>query len=319
MIALGASLATAAGGRAAACDQWTGATSTDWAVASNWSAGVPSARTPVCIAAGAGNNSVIVSGKASAATVTLGGKMQLEIGAQGRLRTAGSLRARGTLTFAASSAALQTPSTTIARGGQMVGVGDIQGSVINAGKVFAIDGGTGVPLRISAHYDQLASGLLLSRDEAGGFVELRAGTASLAGRLDLLILDALQPGSKYAIVSSRSLRGRFAHLPPGYVMRYTHGVAAAVVTPHIRLGRSRVGAGTRVAVFGASFGYLGLVRLRLDSRSGVLLGTANVNSVGGFEGIPRIPSDTPPGPHTLVAVKSQAGYTAKARFTVTRR
>ncbi len=301
---------------AAACDQWTGATSNAWGVSSNWSAGVPTARTPVCISPSAQRTEIDVSGKAAAAAVALGRHTQLVIESGARLHAAGGLRIRGTLTFAAPSALVRTPMARIAPGGSMFGVGAVRGSVVNAGTVFAADGGTGTAFRVSARYRQLSSGVLFSRDEGGRFVQLHAAFASLRGRLDLLIEDALVPGSKYAVVSAASLRGRFAHLPPGYVMRYAHGVATAVVTPVIKLGRFHVGQGKRVAVFGASFGDLGIVRFHLDGRNGPLLGSAYVNSVGGFEGFAHIPPSTSLGRHVLVAIKPHFGYVAKAALKV---
>lgn len=301
---------------ATACDQWTGATSDAWNVSSNWSAGVPTPHTPVCISVGAQRTLIDVTSKATAATVALGSRTQLLIEPGAKLHAVQGLRVGGMLTFAASTSLVRTPLATIARGGNMFGVGAVRGSVVNAGTVSAADGGTGTPLRVSARYRQLSSGVLFSRDEAGQFVQLHAGSASLRGRLDLLIEDALVPGSKYAIVSAASLSGRFAHLPPGYAMRYAHGVATAVVTPVIKLGRFRVAQGKQVAVFGASFGDLGIVRFHLDSRTGPLLGSAYVNSVGGFEGFAHIPPGTPPGPHVLVAIKPHFGYVATAALMV---
>jgi hypothetical protein len=304
------------GAHAAVCDQWTGATSDAWGVGSNWSAGVPTARTPVCISTGAQRTRIDVTGKASAATAALGAHTQLALESGAKLRVVGRLRIRGMLTFASSSALVRTPMARIDHGGSMFGAGVVQGSVVNAGTVFAADGGTGAAFRISAEYRQLCSGVLFSRDEAGRFVQLHAGSASLRGRIDLLIEDALVPGSNYAVVDAARLQGQFAHLPPGYVMHYTHGVVSAVVTPVIKLGRFHVGQGKRVAVFGASFGNLGVVRFHLDGRNGPLLGSAYVNSVGGFEGFAHIPLGTSPGRHVLVAIKPHFGYVARAAFKV---
>jgi hypothetical protein len=277
---------------------------------------VPTRKTPVCISAGATRAQIDVTGKAAAAAVTLGGHMQLVIESGAKLHAVQGLRIEGMLTFAASSALVRTPIAMIARGGSMFGVGAVRGNVVNAGTVFAADGGTGTPVRISARYRQLSSGVLFSRDEGGHFVQLDAGSVSLRGRLDLLIEDALVPGSKYPVVSAGRLRGTFAHLPPGYVMHYAHGVATAVVRPVITLGRFHVRQGRRVAVFGASFGDLGIVRFHLDSRNGPLLGSAFVNSIGGFEGFAHIPPSTPPGRHMLVAIKPHFGYVAKAVLRV---
>lgn len=301
---------------AAACDHWTGATSDAWGVGSNWSEGVPTPQTPVCISAGARSSQVDITSSAAAAAVTLGRHTQLLIESGAKLHVVGELRIDGMLTFAAPSALVRTPMARIDRGGSMFGVGSVRGSVVNAGTVFAADGGAGSALRVSAYYYQLSTGVLFSRDEVGRFVQLHAGFASLRGRLDLLIEDALAPGSKYAVVAAARMKGRFANLPPGYVMRYAHGVATAVVTPQIRLGRFHVGQNKRVAVFGASFGNLGVVRFHLDGRNGPLLGSANVNSVGGFEGFAHIPPGTSPGRHVLVAIKPHFGYVAKAALKV---
>lgn len=309
-------LASEALARSVACDHWTGATSQRWNVSSNWSAGVPTGTTAVCISAAAGHGSVMLDGKGVAATVSITHGADFAIGSTGRLRVVHRLRDGGTITFAASTAELRTPLATVTPHGTLSGIGAVDGNLDNAGTVLAVDRGTGVPLRISGRYQQRSSGVLLSRDEAGRFVQLHARSASLGGGLELLILDALVPGSKYAIVSAKTLSGRFDQIVPGYVSHYRHGVARVVVTPQITLGRSRVPQGKRVMVSGASFGYEGVVRFRLDHRTGPLLGSGNVTSVGGFEGFARIPPNTPPGPHVLVAVKPPLGYVARARFTV---
>jgi hypothetical protein len=312
-------LASGARAHGVACDQWTGATSDRWNVSSNWSAGVPTKATAVCISSTPSRATILLYGKGVAATVSIQRGMGVWIGPKGKLRAVKFLRVGGMLTFGSATAQLRTPLATITRGATMSGVGTVRGSVVNAGTVDALDGGSGIPLSISGSYRQRSSGTLLSRDEAGRFVQVRAGSASLGGRLDLLILDALLPGSKYAIVYAKTLGGRFEHVVPGYVVHYRHGVIRVVVTPQIQLARNRVKQGGSVAVFGASFGYLGIVHFRLDSRNGPLVGSGDVNSVGGFEGFAHIPPTAPPGRHVLLAVKPIGGYVARARFSVTPR
>ena len=196
-------------------------------------------------------------------------------------------------------------------------MGTVTGSVVNGGWVQALDGASYTPLRVSGTYAQLRSGVLFSRYEGTSFVQLHAGRARLAGRLILLILDALTPGSKYQIVSAHRLSGRFAHLPLGFVMQYSRGGAAALVRSVVTLGRTRVARGQVVDVSGASFGNLGVVKFHLDSRTGPVLGRANVNSIGGFGTPMRLPLHLSLGRHLLVAVKQGIGYRASVGFTVT--
>ncbi len=302
---------------ASGCDSWTGATSERWDTSSNWTAGVPSAASQVCISRSAQRKVVVVGREARAASVSLGHGTQLELMADATLRVAHGVRIAGSLTFERPTARLITALARVVRGGRLAGVGAVTGSVVNAGWVMALDGATGVPLRVSGTYRQLRSGVLFSRDEGTSFVQLHAGRASLAGRLILLILDALTPGSRYQIVSAHRLSGTFAHLPLGLVMDYSRRTATAVVRSVVTLGRAHVARGQVVDVSGASFGNLGVVKFHLDSRSGPVLGSASVNSIGGFETPMRLPLHLGLGRHLLVAVKQGVGYMASVRFVVT--
>jgi hypothetical protein len=308
--------AVAVGARGRACDRWTGTASRRWNVSSNWSAGVPTSSTAVCISASARRSTVILDRRGAAATVSVGRGSGLSIGTGGRLRAVHGLNVAGTLAFASSTAALRTSLVDVVHGGVMTGVGAVHGSVVNAGAVAPADGGTGVLLRISGNYAQSSSGVLFSQQQ-GGFLRVDAGSASLAGRLDLLIEDALVPGTKIEVLSAGKLTGGFAYVTPGYVVHYRGRAVRVVVTPEIRLGRSPVRQGSAVAVFGASFGYGGTVRFRLDNGAGPVLGSANANSVGGFEGFAHVPATTRVGSHTLVATNTSFGYTAKTELTVT--
>ena len=317
MVAIGVllSFALTANG-APGCDRWTGATSQSWSAAGNWTGGVPSAHTAACISGNAHNPAVTVAGHAVAGTLSLGANAQLTIASRGSLTVSHAADVAGAFSFDSSSSSVTTPSLTIERTGSLSGVGAVHGSVENAGSVSVVDGGSGVPLRVTGLYHQLSSGSILFRDEGGSFTQLRAGTASLGGGLDMLILDALTPGTRYKLVSARTLKGKFTAVVPGYVVQYRSGVATAVVTSQIHLNRSTVAPGGKVNVSGASFGYGGTIALHLDSPTGPNLGSTRSTSVGDFESTVTIPAHTSPGPHVVVAVESPDGYAAKAKLTV---
>jgi hypothetical protein len=259
---------------------------------------------------------VTVAGHAVAGTVSLGANAQLTITSGAVLRVTHAAQVAGMLALASSSALVGAPSLSVARTGTLSGVGAVHGNVDNAGSVTVVDGAAGVPLRISRHYRQRASGTLLLRDEGGSFTQVRAGSASLDGHLDMLILDALTPGTRYTLVSAKSLNGQFADVVPGYVVHYKGGVATAVVRSQIQLSKSSVAPGGNLTVSGASFGYEGAVAFHLDSATGAVLGSSSVTSVGTFESTAKIPGSVSLGRHVIVVVESPHGYTARAPFTV---
>ena len=298
------------------CDTWTGAASESWGAAANWSGGVPTGHTVTCIPGSAHDPNVAVAGHAVAGTVSLGGGAQLTIEAKGSLSVSQTMQVKGAFALVSPRSLVTTPSLNVTRAGTLSGVGAVHGNVTNAGSVTVVDGASGVPLRISGVYRQRRSATILFRDEGGSFTRLHAHTAMLDGGLDMLILDALTPGTKYRLVASATLKGRFVHVVPGYVVRYRRGVATAVVTSQIRLNRSTVAPGTKVSVSGASFGSLGTVKFHLDGAKGAVLGSSSVTSVGDFEGPATIPKNASPGHHVIVAVESPNGYSARAAFTV---
>ena len=309
------SLALAASG-AAGCDRWTGARSESWGAAANWTTGVPKASTAACISKNAQDPAVTVGGHAIARSVSLGANAQLTIASGGSLAVSHTVLVAGTLALGSSSALVRVPSLHVARTGTLSGVGAVHGNVVNAGTATVIDGASGVPLRVFGLYRQARGGTILFRDEGGTFTELRAGTASLSGGLNMLILDALTPGTRYRLVTANTLNGRFLRVAPGYVVRYKNGAATAVVTSQIQLSRSSVVPGTRITVSGASFGYGGIVEFHLDSATGASLGSSSPTSVGTFQGKATIPGNAALGRHLIVAVESPHGYTARAAFTV---
>ncbi len=259
---------------------------------------------------------VTVSGHAVAGAVSLETNAQLTIGPSGALSVSGGVQVAGTLALESSSARVRTPTLSVARKGMLTGVGVVHGNVEDAGAVDVLDGGSGVPLRVSGRYRQRSGATLLLRYEAGTFTQLNAASTSLNGRLDLLILDALAPGSKYTTVSGGPRSGRFAHVGAGYVVRYRAGRVSVIVTPQIRLNRSTVAPGEKITVSGASFGYLGTVTFHLDTAAGPVVGSSNITSVGSFQGTASIPPHASPGLHVIVAVESPHGYRARAAFTV---
>src|SRR6202035_106656 len=176
-------------------DQWTGAASEKWGTGANWTAGVPTANTDACIARSAHDPNVTVAGHAVAAVVDLGAKAQLSIAPNASLSVSHAALLAGTLALGSTSSLVRATTLSVTHTGTLSGVGSVHGNVDNAGSVTVVDGASGVPLRISGHYRQRPSGTILFRDEGGSFTQLRAGSASLGGGLDLLILDALVPGT----------------------------------------------------------------------------------------------------------------------------
>ena len=306
-------MAAAHGG---ACDRWTGRTSQLWMVGSNWSDGVPSAGTHVCIDANGHSSTASLDASADVATVTVSPGAQLALWPSARLTLTGAMRISGTLTFSEQGAQIHLPQLTVEHRGSMSGVGEIVGSVVNAGRVLATNGGNGTPLEVSRSYTQLATGLLYSSDERDRFAELHAASASLAGALQPVAVAGLKPRSSYTLITAQQVKGRFSRVMAGYVVRYARDVVRAVVTPEIKLAHASVKPGKAVAVSGASFGPRGSVRLHLNGPTGVQIGSATVDDSGGFEGLARVPRDTRPGRHVLVAVKSPQGYTARATVVV---
>ena len=124
------------------------------------------------------------------------------------------------------------------------------------------------------------------------------------------------PGSKYQIVSSTALKGKFARVVPGYVVRYKRGVATVVVTSQIKLSKTSVAPGGHLSVSGAGFGDLGTVELHLDGAKGAVLRSGYITSVGTFDATAKIPTHISRGRHAIVAVESPNGYMARAAFTV---
>lgn len=310
---LGLSLSAAG---AAGCDRWTGAMSESWSTAANWTAGVPTANTAVCISGSAHDPNVTVARHVVAGSLSVGAKATLTIAAKARLSVSQTAQVAGALALGATNSVVRATSLSVAHTGALSGVGSVHGSVDNAGSVTVVDGASGVPLRISGHYRQRPSGTILFRDEGGSFTQLRAGSASLGGGLELLILDALVPGTKYKVVSATALNGKFARVVPGYVVRYNGAVATVVVTSQIKLSKTSVVPGEHLTVSGAGFGDLGTVDLHLDGPNGAVLGSSYITSVGTFDATATIPGHISHGHHAIVAVESPHGYTARAAFTV---
>jgi hypothetical protein len=67
-----------------------------------------------------------------------------------------------------------------------------------------------------------------------------------------------------------------------------HVGSTTVVTPVIPLGRPRVRRGKDLTVAGASFGYGGVVRFRLDRRGGPTLGAAYMSTASAASKAPQI-------------------------------
>jgi len=88
MVSIGASAQTT----------WTGATSTDWFTASNWSSGVPTTSTAATIPSGPGNQPVVMYFGAYCKTLTISSGAALSI-TGGTLSVFGALSNSGTLTF----------------------------------------------------------------------------------------------------------------------------------------------------------------------------------------------------------------------------
>lgn len=301
---------------AASCDTWTGKASQDWSTAANWSAGVPNTQLVACIPATHGTAVVVASKAVTAASLTIGAGSQMSLAAAASLTTRGAVAVSGTLALIGHTAFVRAPTVSVMHGGTLSGEGQITGNLTNDGSVVVVDSGSGTPLRIRGTYTQSAQASLLSRDEAGSFTQLSAQRASLSGSLNLLILDALKPGTHYTIVNAPSITGKFRQTL-GYVYTYASGRVVAVVTTQIQVSPTRVAAGGHLTIGGASFGYLGAVQLHLDTAKGPVIGSGNVTSVGFFQTVARIPTGTTAGKHKVVAINTAHGFEASAEFTVT--
>jgi hypothetical protein len=89
---------------------WTGTTSTDWNVATNWCGGVPTATSDITIASGTTNSPIITGTSNNVRNLTIGAGATLTIPTGTRLNVYGNLANSGTLTATAGTLAFQGTS-----------------------------------------------------------------------------------------------------------------------------------------------------------------------------------------------------------------
>ena len=117
---------------------WTGASSTDWYTAGNWTAGVPTATTDALVPAGTARNPVIASGTAVAHALTLTGTLN---------QTGGTLDLRGD--FTNNGAFLPTGGTVSLGVADQAGEAGIAGSSATRFWNLSVQG-SGAPLKTTA-------------------------------------------------------------------------------------------------------------------------------------------------------------------------
>jgi hypothetical protein len=147
-------LGLGAGAARASCDTWTGATSTDWFTASNWSGGVPTSSTVACIPDG--SSTVLIEGDieasnsaAAASTLSVGAGDTLELEGFDASGTpdAATLTLSSGGTVASGGEILMTAGCAPASctGGASSTLNIMSGTLINGGTITANDGTESTP------------------------------------------------------------------------------------------------------------------------------------------------------------------------------
>jgi hypothetical protein len=226
-------LAAPGGAAAAACaDEFTGPSGGSWAVASNWSNGVPGPASVVCW--GQSTTVVVDEGAQSAESIAGGGALvvrdagKLNLGAassalSGAVQTGGggTLELHGRLACAQAAlaggeidadGALECPLTI--GGGRLLGVGSVTSVVNNGGTVEPGDGGQEGGLHVSS-YSQGPGGTLSVRQEtsAGGLTDHlldATGSVSLGGTV--LLAPSSPPAGFLVLDSASEPQGYFTHV-----------------------------------------------------------------------------------------------------------
>ncbi len=138
LLALPALLTFGAGAAQASCDNWQGTPGSDWSTGGNWSSGLPTGSTDVCIST---SGPVLISAESvQANSLTLSGNQELDI--------EGTMSARATLTLSTDSSVasgstvlLESSCTAICTSGITSTLTVTTGTLTNSGTIESAVGG----------------------------------------------------------------------------------------------------------------------------------------------------------------------------------